>query len=253
MAQREIHCPHCNQALTIEADWIGMELECPLCSASFILQETTDTPTEKACPFCGNMIKYQATRCKFCKQAIPSIQQSSDEQQSSEAAGKQKCKFTKKKIIIISTSTVILAGILLTLGLKYYGVNEIAKAKLEMAKLILDPDYDSSEEECQREIENITAFYDSNAKFLSKENRNNIQETIEKLKIRKKEVAKIVPLDKLLLETDAPYMAPVPFRGKENEPAYVKFVAEEIANLRGISFEEVANATTANAKKLLKL
>lgn len=68
-----------------------------------------------------------------------------------------------------------------------------------------------------------------------------------------KEVAKIVPLDRLLLETDAPYMAPVPFRGKENEPAYVKLVAEEIAQLRGISFDEVAEATTANAKKLLNL
>ena len=68
-----------------------------------------------------------------------------------------------------------------------------------------------------------------------------------------KEVAQIVPLDKLLLETDAPYMAPVPFRGKENQPAYVKFVAQEIANLRGISFEEVANITTQNAKKLLKI
>ena len=99
MAQREIHCPHCNQALTIEADWIGMELKCPLCSASFILQKTTDTPAEKACPLCGNMIKYQATRCKFCKQAIPSLQQSNDEQQSSKAAGKQKCKFAKKKIV----------------------------------------------------------------------------------------------------------------------------------------------------------
>ncbi|MBS4759757.1 MAG: TatD family hydrolase [Clostridium sp.] len=68
-----------------------------------------------------------------------------------------------------------------------------------------------------------------------------------------KEVAKIVPLDRLLLETDAPYMAPVPFRGKENEPAYVKFVAEEIAQLREISFEEVAEATTANARKLLNI
>lgn len=68
-----------------------------------------------------------------------------------------------------------------------------------------------------------------------------------------KEVAKIVPLDRLLLETDAPYMAPVPFRGKENEPAYVKLVAEEIAQLRSISFDEVAEATTANAKKLLNL
>lgn len=68
-----------------------------------------------------------------------------------------------------------------------------------------------------------------------------------------KEVAKVVPLDKLLLETDAPYMTPVPFRGKENQPAYVKFVAQEIADLRGISFEEVAQATTANAQRLLKI
>ena len=68
-----------------------------------------------------------------------------------------------------------------------------------------------------------------------------------------KEVAKIVPLEKLLLETDAPYMAPVPFRGKENQPAYVKFVAQEIADLRGITFEEVAKATTKNAKMLLNI
>lgn len=67
-----------------------------------------------------------------------------------------------------------------------------------------------------------------------------------------KEVAKVVPLEKLLLETDAPYMTPVPYRGKENQPAYVKFVAEEIANLRGINFEEVAQITTQNAIKLLK-
>lgn len=66
-----------------------------------------------------------------------------------------------------------------------------------------------------------------------------------------KEVAKAVPLDRLLLETDAPYMAPVPFRGKENQPAYVKFVAQEIADLRGISFEELEQATTANAESLL--
>ena len=68
-----------------------------------------------------------------------------------------------------------------------------------------------------------------------------------------KEVAKTVPLDRLLLETDAPYMTPVPYRGKENQPAYVKFVAQEIANLRNISFEEVAKATTENAQRLLKI
>ena len=67
-----------------------------------------------------------------------------------------------------------------------------------------------------------------------------------------KEVAKAVPLNRLLLETDAPYMAPVPYRGKENEPAYVKYVAQEIADLRGITFEEVACATTENALRLLR-
>lgn len=65
-----------------------------------------------------------------------------------------------------------------------------------------------------------------------------------------KDVARRVPLDRLLVETDSPYLAPVPFRGKINQPAYVKYVAEEIALLRGISPEEVAAATTANFFRL---
>ena len=65
-----------------------------------------------------------------------------------------------------------------------------------------------------------------------------------------KEVAIITPLDRLLLETDSPYLTPVPHRGKENSPAYVKFVAEEIAKIQEISFEEVDRATTLNAKKI---
>ena len=77
--------------------------------------------------------------------------------------------------------------------------------------------------------------------------------TTFKIAKKEKEVAKTVPLDRLLLETDAPYMTPVPYRGKENQPAYVKFVAQEIANLRNISFEEVAKATTENAQRLLKI
>lgn len=64
------------------------------------------------------------------------------------------------------------------------------------------------------------------------------------------EIAKEIPLEYLLLETDAPYLTPVPFRGKRNEPAYVRFVAQEIANIRGLSLEEVANATTENARKV---
>lgn len=67
-----------------------------------------------------------------------------------------------------------------------------------------------------------------------------------------KEVAKRVPLDRLLVETDAPYLAPVPFRGKENRPAYVRYVAEAIAELRGISFETLAEQTTENYFNLFK-
>lgn len=64
------------------------------------------------------------------------------------------------------------------------------------------------------------------------------------------EVAKEIPLDSLLLETDAPYLTPEPHRGEPNEPAYVKFVAERIAQIREISVEELAEITTANARKI---
>jgi TatD DNase family protein len=60
------------------------------------------------------------------------------------------------------------------------------------------------------------------------------------------EVALKAPLDRILVETDAPYLAPVPYRGKTNEPAYVRHTAEYIAGLRGLSLDEVAEATTAN-------
>lgn len=61
-----------------------------------------------------------------------------------------------------------------------------------------------------------------------------------------KEVAQKVPLANMLIETDSPYLAPTPFRGKTNQPAYVRHVAEEIARLRGISPEEVGEATSTN-------
>jgi len=67
-----------------------------------------------------------------------------------------------------------------------------------------------------------------------------------------KEVARQVPLNRMLIETDSPYLAPIPYRGKTNQPSYVKHVAEEIAKLRGISFEEVATATTENFFQLFK-
>ena len=65
-----------------------------------------------------------------------------------------------------------------------------------------------------------------------------------------KEVAKSVPLERMLIETDSPYLAPVPHRGKTNEPAWVKHVAEEIARLRAVSLESVAAATAANFFRL---
>ncbi|HEY0665341.1 MAG TPA: TatD family hydrolase [Gallionella sp.] len=67
-----------------------------------------------------------------------------------------------------------------------------------------------------------------------------------------KEVAQRVPLDRMLIETDAPYLAPVPHRGKLNQPAFVKHVAEEIAALRGIGIDEVGMCTTENFLRLFK-
>ena len=67
------------------------------------------------------------------------------------------------------------------------------------------------------------------------------------------EVAQNVPLDRLLVETDSPYLAPEPMRGRRNEPAFVRHVAERIAALRGISAEELAAATTRNAKEIYRI
>jgi len=67
------------------------------------------------------------------------------------------------------------------------------------------------------------------------------------------EVAMAVPLDKLLIETDSPYLTPIPFRGKRNEPARVSLVAEKIAELRGLSPETLAQQTTENAKAFFRI
>ena len=68
-----------------------------------------------------------------------------------------------------------------------------------------------------------------------------------------KETARQIPLERILLETDSPYMAPTPFRGKRNNSAYIDYVAQEIADLKGISKEEVIAVTEENAKKLFAI
>lgn len=67
------------------------------------------------------------------------------------------------------------------------------------------------------------------------------------------QVAEAVPLDRILLETDAPYLSPVPYRGKRNESAYIPIIAQKIADIRGITLQEVAEATTNSARILFQL
>jgi TatD DNase family protein len=67
-----------------------------------------------------------------------------------------------------------------------------------------------------------------------------------------RDVAQLVPLDKLLIETDSPYLAPVPYRGKTNNPSYVPFVAQQIADIKGVSVQAVAHATSENFDRLFR-
>lgn len=66
-------------------------------------------------------------------------------------------------------------------------------------------------------------------------------------------IARETPLDKILIETDAPFLSPEPYRNQRNIPSYVEFVAQKIAELKGLSFDEVARATTENARKLFNI
>lgn len=67
------------------------------------------------------------------------------------------------------------------------------------------------------------------------------------------DIVRVLPLESIVLETDSPYLAPVPHRGQRNESAYVSIVAQKVAEIKGISFDEVADATTDNARRLFKL
>ena len=67
------------------------------------------------------------------------------------------------------------------------------------------------------------------------------------------EVVKSLPLDRILLETDCPYMSPEPFRGQRNEPKNIVYIADAISRIKGVSLEEVALITTKNAERLFKI
>jgi TatD DNase family protein len=67
------------------------------------------------------------------------------------------------------------------------------------------------------------------------------------------DIIKRLPLESILVETDAPYLTPVPFRGKRNEPSYVRFTAQKIAEIKKVSFEKVAEVTTENAMRVFRL
>ncbi|MDR3559897.1 MAG: TatD family hydrolase [Negativicutes bacterium] len=67
------------------------------------------------------------------------------------------------------------------------------------------------------------------------------------------EIAQVIPLDRLLVETDSPYLTPQPHRGKRNEPAYVRLVAEKVAEIRGITLEALAAATTDNVRQVFNI
>ena len=68
-----------------------------------------------------------------------------------------------------------------------------------------------------------------------------------------RDAVRIVPRDRLLIETDSPFLAPIPYRGKRNEPAYVAKTAEKVAELWGATVADVAQETTANVKRLFRL
>jgi TatD DNase family protein len=68
-----------------------------------------------------------------------------------------------------------------------------------------------------------------------------------------RQVVSKVPLERMFVETDSPYLTPVPHRGKRNEPAFVRFVAETIASIKGMSVEQIAETTTRNVQNLFKI
>ena len=96
----------------------------------------------------------------------------------------------------------------------------------------------SGSEETFKELSRLGEWYIGIGGVLTFKN-SNLGETLKK-----------IPLDKMLLETDSPYLTPVPFRGKRNESSYIPYIAQKLAEVKGCSLEEIAKTTTSNAEKL---
>jgi len=84
--------------------------------------------------------------------------------------------------------------------------------------------------------------YFSASGIITFKNSNDLQETFKQ-----------IPSDKILIETDSPYLAPIPMRGKKNEPSYIKYTAEKLAEIKKISFDKIQELTTNNFNKLFKV
>lgn len=188
-------------------------------------------------------------------------------------AGSYTPEIEKKLQELLTTPKVVALG---EIGLDYYWMEDpkevqarVFRRQIAIAKEMnlpisihtreaLEDTYKILKEEDIRDIGGIMHSFSGDpewmAKFLDMGMHISLSGVVTfKKALEVQDVAKAVPLDHLLVETDAPYLAPVPYRGKRNEPGYTRYVVEKIAELREVSFEEIAKQTTNNAHHLFRL
>ena len=177
------------------------------------------------------------------------------------------------KELILNNKKIVAIG---EIGLDYYWDKsfndiqiEVLKRQIELAKDVNKPivihdreahqdTFDILKEMNASEVGVVMHCFSGSVEFMKQCIKENFYIALGgvvtfKNAVKAKEVAKEIPLEFLLLETDAPYLTPVPHRGKTNYPYYIPLIAQEIANLRGIPLEEIALATTANAERIFDL
>ncbi|ALS03016.1 hydrolase TatD [Enterococcus silesiacus] len=188
-------------------------------------------------------------------------------------AGSYTPEIEKKLQQLLTTPKVVALG---EIGLDYYWMEDpkevqdrVFRRQIAIAKEMnlpisihtrdaMEDTYNILKEEDIRDIGGIMHSFSGDpewmAKFLEMGMHISLSGVVTfKKALEVQEVAKAVPLDRLLVETDAPYLAPVPYRGKRNEPGYTRYVVEKIAELREVPFEEIARQTTNNAHRLFRL